>query len=215
MISEKVALVDLDGTLIKGQSQFHLLKYYFKQGRVSLADYLRITIWFLQYKFFSKTVDKGFVEKIYTKLVKGVSAKEAEQIISHCFDERMKSDVNHELLARLRLLQEKGYRLILVSASASPVVSKFAQEFGFDDWLATELEVVDSHYTGKIIGEINEKEEKPRRLKSMFKQSEFSGYAFGDSLSDLPMLELVQNPVAVNPKHLLRRLAKNRDWEIL
>lgn len=129
--------------------------------------------------------------------------------------------VEHELwalrrpsvIAELDAHRRDGATLILASATYQPVLEAFAERCGAQA-LGTRLEVVDGVATGRINGRVNAGGEKVDRLLRAIAPERLSS-AYGDSVSDIPMLELSAAPVAVQPDAGLRRLAARREWRVL
>jgi phosphoserine phosphatase len=89
---------------------------------------------------------------------------------------------------------------------------------GFDGALGTPLEAVDGVYTGRLSGPMAYREGKAEALRTLAAREGFdlgASYAYSDSSSDLPMLEAVGHPVAVNPDAELARRAREGEWEVL
>ena len=117
------------------------------------------------------------------------------------------------LLAELR---EQGHRLVIISATADFIVKAVAKQLGVEDVLAIELCVdANDRYTGEIDGVPTYREGKVTRLKGWLETEKESleGAAFySDSMNDLPLLEVVEQPVATNPDSRLAVIASERNW---
>ncbi len=121
----------------------------------------------------------------------------------------------HELLARHR---EAGHVLVLISATARIFVAPFAQLLGVDATLASEAELENGHYTGRVSGEPCFREGKVRHFERWLRANARQGQAawfYSDSANDLPLLESVTHPGAVNPDRRLRETASARGWPVL
>lgn len=127
---------------------------------------------------------------------------------------------SHALVARHR---DAGHHCVLVTATTRFIAEVFAQQFGLHDLIATES-ARDSagHLTGEVIGEPCWGPHKiahvqawlARRSAPRLADCDFSAF-YSDSASDLPLLEAVQQPVAVRPDERLRRAALERGWKVL
>jgi HAD superfamily phosphoserine phosphatase-like hydrolase len=98
------------------------------------------------------------------------------------------------------------------------VTTPIAQQYGIDHLIATEPERLDGHYTGEVDGEPSFREGKVNRLNRWLQEygEDMQGsWFYSDSHNDLPLLEIVEHPVAVDPDETLAEIAKERDWEIL
>jgi len=113
-------------------------------------------------------------------------------------------------------LKQQGYLLFAISASQSDIVGQLASYYGFDDYAGSKYQVAGRNFTGKK--EVLMKERKPEVLKQLASKhgATFAGsLAVGDSESDIPMLEIVEQPIAFNPTKLLYEHAKEHSWKIV
>ena len=117
------------------------------------------------------------------------------------------------VIAELEGHRRNGAALILASATYQPVLEAFAERCGARA-LGTRLEVVDGVVTGRISGRVNAGRAKADQLVAAIAPERVS-IAYGDSASDIPMLELSGAPVAVQPDAGLRKLAARRGWRVL
>jgi HAD superfamily hydrolase (TIGR01490 family) len=109
--------------------------------------------------------------------------------------------------------RRRGEPVYIVSATLQEIVQAIADDLGFDGALGTVCEVVDGRYTGKAIRALHA-ENKARCIRELDYDLSIST-AYSDSHTDLPFLEAVGNPIAVNPDRGLRRIAAARGWPVL
>jgi HAD superfamily hydrolase (TIGR01490 family) len=111
----------------------------------------------------------------------------------------------------------RGEPVYIVSAALQEIVDAVAADLGFDGALGTICEVEDGVYTGRSIRSLHG-EQKAAALRDFAAAEGFdlaSSTAYSDSHTDLPFLEVVGQPVAVNPDRELARIAAERGWEVL
>jgi HAD superfamily hydrolase (TIGR01490 family) len=113
----------------------------------------------------------------------------------------------------VRQHRERGEPVYIVSATLQEIVQAIADDLGFDGALGTVCEVVDGEYTGRAIRALHA-ENKARCVRELGYDLTAST-AYSDSHTDLPLLEAVGHPVAVNPDRRLRRIAAGRGWPVL
>ena len=110
----------------------------------------------------------------------------------------------------------QGHRVFLVSGTLACLAHVVARRLpGSVEICATELEVRGARWTGRLVSEHMSGEAKARTVRALaarFGLSLWESYAYGNSVSDLPMLDSVGHPVAVNPPARLRRIARNEGW---
>ncbi len=120
----------------------------------------------------------------------------------------------------LRLLErhhERGEPSYIVSAALQEVVEAMAEELGFDGALGTICEVEDGVYTGRGVRSLHG-DHKAAAVRELARERGYDlagSTAYSDSHTDLPFLETVGHPVAVNPDRALRRVAVERGWPVL
>jgi HAD superfamily hydrolase (TIGR01490 family) len=114
--------------------------------------------------------------------------------------------------------KEKNAKVVILSSALTPICRDMSWYLGMDDILCSDLEVINGYLTGHPVGHLCFGEEKRVRLleyceKNNSKTSDV--WYYGDSISDLPALSSVGNPVCVNPDKKLRRVGSARGWKIL
>jgi HAD superfamily hydrolase (TIGR01490 family) len=118
----------------------------------------------------------------------------------------------------IRQHRDAGDRLLIITSTNRFIVEPICQSLGIDELLATDLEMIDGRYTGKIVGTPTYREGKVERFNQWLaennEQSEGS-YFYSDSINDLPLLLQVTHPVAVDPDAPLREEAASRGWDII
>jgi HAD superfamily hydrolase (TIGR01490 family) len=124
-----------------------------------------------------------------------------------------------EMLALAHAHQDAGRRAYIVTAASQELAEILARVMAFDGAVGSDIsEVVDGVYTGRPTGVFVYRSGKPEAMRELAEREGIDlaeSYAYSDSESDLPMLECVGYPVAVNPDATLARIARERGWEIL
>ena len=114
--------------------------------------------------------------------------------------------------------RQRGHRLMVITSTNRFIVEPICQRLGIADLLATELVERDGRYTGAVDGVPTYQEGKVIRLREWLAASgeELAGsYFYSDSINDLPLLEVVDNPVAVDPDERLAAIASERGWPVI
>jgi len=124
-----------------------------------------------------------------------------------------------QMVAEVRSHQDAGRPAFIVSAASNGVVELLARVLDMEGGIGTRYEVdADGRYTGRLIGGLNYGElkiEPMRRFAADHGIDLDRSWAYSDSASDLPMLELVGHPVVVNPDAGLARVAVERGWPVM
>jgi HAD superfamily hydrolase (TIGR01490 family) len=147
-----------------------------------------------------------------------VSRRELDDIARENFQRKLRADVFDGAAALIREKIQAGRRVVLATSSLDFIVAPLADHLGVTDIVATSLEFRDGVCTGMICGRPLFRGEKQRRVLSFMAHA---GYEprdcsfYSDSIYDLPLLEEVGNPVAVNPDFRLRRVARRKGWPVM
>lgn len=212
-----LAIFDLDNTLISIDSDHAWGQFLVEQGAVDPVSYHEANERFLEdYK--NGTLDIH----AYLELALKPLAEYNREQLNAWHQQFMASKVEphilpkgEELLARHR---ERGDTLLIITATNRFVTGPIAERLGVDDLIAVEPECVDGRYTGRVSGIPSFREGKVKRLDAWLRQGAASlhdAWFYSDSHNDLPLLKLVDHPVAVDPDDTLRREAKRHDWRII
>ena len=114
--------------------------------------------------------------------------------------------------------RDKGDTLIVITATNSFITAPIVKYFGIPHLLATEPKIIDGRYVAEIEGVPCFQEGKVTRLRHWLGEHNVSledSYFYTDSHNDLPLMEIVSNPIAVNPDDKLQAIAKDRNWDII
>ncbi len=112
----------------------------------------------------------------------------------------------------------RGDTLMIVTATNRFITGPIAERLGIDELIAVEPEMVDGRYTGRASGIPSYREGKVERLEQWLADSDLTldgSWFYSDSHNDLPLLEKVDHPVAVDPDPTLREVAEARGWKII
>jgi HAD superfamily hydrolase (TIGR01490 family) len=212
------AFFDLDRTLISGSSLYTFGQAAWRKGMVSTGQLLRDLRSAVAFRF-SGSTDSSAAAVRYRVLqaLEGVSVDEltelGDQIIPKLVD-----DVRREAQGFLELHREAGRDTYMVTASPIEIVRHLADELEMTGAIATVAEIVDGHYTGELSEPFCYGPGKALAISKLAAERGYDlalSYSYSDSVSDLPMLELVGHPIAVNPDRELERIARARSWPIV
>jgi HAD superfamily hydrolase (TIGR01490 family) len=212
----RLAVIDLDGTLLQGMNAerifyLHLLV----TGHVSIFR----MIGFL-FSLLGDIVRKGFRPAIGSnaRILRGKDPEDVVQwakAFGHLF---LRRAVPEKLRTKILSLKEDGCRIILLSGSLQVLVDQLKERLGAEILIGNDLEVDKGRLTGRKTGIFPYGSQKVDALFQRIDPQSIdwaSSWALADRMSDLPVLELVGHPVAVNADRRLRRLARARGWEIV
>ena len=213
----KLAIFDLDSTLIAGDSDHAWGVFLVEKGIVNKADYQQQNDRFYADYREGKLDIYAYQRFVLTPLIPlSVAQREhlhAEFMANHIAPLRLsKAD---QLLAEHR---QAGDQLLIITATNRFIAGPIALWLGVPNILATEPEVVDGRFTGAVVGTPCYQQGKIARLKQWLQNREEtfeSSYFYSDSINDTPLLEWVDYPVAVDPDEKLRDHASKKRWPII
>ena len=214
-----IAFFDVDNTLVRGASIFHLGRVAWGKRLIRLGDIL--TFGWHQIRFLSVGENRKHMASARDRaleLVGGHSVKELLELADETYDSNIEPRLWPETIALAREHLQKGHEVWLISATPQLIGEVIARRLGLTGALGTEIEQVDGVFTGKLIGAVLHGEEKAVAAKRLVKQRGAhlaDCWAYSDSSNDLPLLNLVGNRIAVNPDAALANYAKSHGWTIL
>lgn len=217
--SEAAAFFDVDNTLIQGSSLILLAQGLFKKRFITLSELAPALRKQIRYRVSGSENADDIAEGREQALavVKGKSVAELKQACREIVDNRMleKSYADTIELAAMHLAA--GQQVWLVSATPVQIGQALAETLGFTGALGTVAEEKDGKFTGRLVGDILHGPGKKHAVAALaaLQQLDLSKCtAYSDSINDLPMLEMVGSPVAINPDRALRKHAKAQGWAV-
>jgi HAD superfamily hydrolase (TIGR01490 family) len=214
----EAAFFDLDKTIISRSSSLALSRPLYRAGMVSRAQLLRGA--YAQLVYLMVGADEQKMERLkegMLSLTKGWDRNQVEQLVRDVIFDVIDPYVYQEALDLMALHRSEGRRVYIVSSSPEEVVRPLARHFGVSGVIATRAQVdEEDHYTGELAFYAYGAQ-KAEAIQSLAERAGIDlshSYAYSDSITDLPMLGAVGNPVAVNPDKELRREAEERGWQI-
>ena len=212
------AFFDLDRTLLRRSSALALAGSFHERGMISRWQMLRAAGW--QLLFVARGASHEAVQRAAEdglRVLAGYTPDELRELVAEAMEPVLRPLVYAEPLRLVEEHHARGEPVYIVSATLQEIVDAIAEDLGFDGALGTTCEVVDGKYTGRAVRALHA-EAKAECLRDVsaaqgFDLSECTAYS--DSHTDLPFLEAVGHPVAVNPDRALRRIAAERSWPVL
>lgn len=218
-MSRAAAFFDLDKTLMAGSSGMQFARVAARQGIVSRRLLASWAVEHLRYRLRGTTDERtGEVLRVVRELIAGVP----ERTIDRMGPEVMAAilpRVYPQMLDEVYAHQDAGRATFIVSAAGNGVVESLAAVLGMDGGIGTRYEVDgEGDFTGRFEGPFVYGPGKVEAMEVFAAEHEIdlgASYAYSDSLSDLPMLRAVGNPVVVNPDPPLAELARQEGWQAM
>jgi len=215
----QAAFFDLDKTIVSRSSSLALSRPLYRAGMVSRGQLMKGA--YAQLVYLMLGADERKMERLregMLQLTKGWDRAQVERLVQDALLDAIDPFVYQEALDLIAQHRAEGRRIYIVSSAPEEVVRPLARHFGVRGVIATRAHVdPEGRYTGELefYAYGQEKAKAIRRLASRSRIELAGSYAYSDSHTDVPMLEVVGNPVAVNPDKELRAIAEERGWEIL
>ena len=214
----EAAFFDLDKTIVSRSSSLALSRPLYRAGMVSRGQLVRGA--YAQLVYLLIGADEERMDRLkegMLQLTKGWDRAQIERLVQDVLLDVIDPYVYEEALDLIAQHRAEGRQIYIVSSSPEEVVRPLARHFGVKGVIATRAFVgPDGRYTGELefyaFGE--QKADAIRRIAKRTRLDLDGSYAYSDSITDLPMLEVVGHPVAVNPDKDLRRAAEERGWDI-
>lgn len=213
------AFFDLDRTLISGASVFPLGVAAWRQGVASNAELASWLVDAIKFKLIGDKDDDTADELRQEFLIRisGIPVDEMQQL---------EAAVTPDLVTRVRpesrglvaMHHGQDRETWIVSASPQMIVEPLAASLGMTGAIGTKGEIVDGHFTGHLDGPFVYGPGKAEAIGKLASERGYDlalCYAYSDSVSDLPMLEAVGHPVAINPDSELAAIAHDRGWPVV
>lgn len=210
-----IAYFDMDRTILSGSSGLLYMRYLWSHGQTDWRSMLLSSWYAALYKV-------GILNYpiVAAKLAASVSSSREEDTRELCqrfFDGMLVDYIAARAVQRLNEHRAQGHLVTLISAATAYVVGPVASHLGIEEYLCTQLEVVDGRFTGKVIEPGCYGPSKvywARHFAQRHDADLAQAYFYTDSCTDLDLLELVGHPVAVNPDARLRGLAATHRWPV-
>ena len=211
-----LALFDLDHTLLSGDSDHSWGQFLADHSVVDPDIYTeRSEFYFAEYQAGRLDIQE-FLDFQLAPLA-GEPYEAVAPMRDEYVDERVRPLITEAAAEMVAYHRARGDTLAIITATNSFITRPIADLFGIEHLIATELEFVEGVFTGKIVGEPCFREGKVVKLRDWMATSggDLCGsWFYTDSHNDLPLLERVEHPVAVNPDPVLEREATRRKWPI-
>ncbi|WP_127128146.1 HAD family phosphatase [Georgenia sp. SYP-B2076] len=211
------AFFDLDKTVLAAYTPMLLARPFLAAGLLTRAGIARSAWAQLGYVFLA--ADHRRSERVrgqLSRMVAGWEVTRLQEVVELALDTAVSPYVYLEAVELISQHHRAGHDVVIVSASAEDVVRPVARMLLADDVVASRMHVADGRYTGAIdyyaYGAT-----KAAAVRDLARHRGYDlarSFAYSDSITDLPMLEAVGHPVAVNPHRDLRRIAVSRGWEV-
>ena len=216
MSEEKLVIFDLDNTILNGDSDYSMINFLVAKSILDnsaldvnqsfMDDYKKGKLDFDEYTKFAL---KSFI---------GMSHIEISELTIEFVKEVIEPMINIYALKIIHDHQDDGCKILIASATNELIVKPIAKRLEVADYLGTKVEFIDNKCTGKYLQPSALGEGKLKLVTDWAKIKGFNlelATFYSDSINDMPLLEKVNNPIAVNPDPKLEKISIKRGWKIL
>jgi len=211
-----IAYYDLDHTILTGNSATNLVEEARGRGVMNQRQYRHAIYLSMLYK-----MEIGDPANMINRMLGWLNGLHEEEIILLCqevFSEQLIHTIRPEILDSMQMHREKSGAVALLSSATFPICEPISRHLQLDDMICTCLHSENGILTGKTSGKLVYGEEKKRRLILHCREHDFDpmeAYYYGDSHTDIHVMQAVGNPVAVSPDRRLYKAALANQWPVL
>lgn len=212
------AFFDVDNTIIRGASAFHLARGLHRRGFFRYRDIVRAGLHNARYQLLGENREQ--IDEIRSRalsIMTGHSVAEVVAIGEEVYDQVLELRIFPGTRQLLVDHLAAGREVWLVTATPVEIGNLIARRLGATGCLGTVAEHKDGFYTGRLVGDLLHGEAKASAVRTLAEREGIdlrASYAYGDSVNDVPVLSTVGHPCAINPDPRLRRHAQAAGWPI-
>jgi len=212
-----LAIFDLDNTLLGGDSDYLWGRYLAENGIVDPQSYHDTNLAFY-HDYQAGNLDiNAFLQFVFEPLAKN-SMQDLLAWRADYLQQKILPIILPKGLELIEQHRQQGDTLLIITATNSFLTTPIAELLKINHLIATDPEMLDGRYTGKVFGVPSFQHGKVERLQHWLAEHQLDlagSYFYSDSHNDLPLLEQVDTPIAVDPDDKLAEIARQRDWKIL
>ena len=212
-----LAIFDLDNTLIAGDSDHSWGEFLVTHNLVDQDHYKAMNEkFYIDYQ--NGCLDICKYLEFSLKALVGLSENKLDKLHRQFMVEMIEPLKLPKAALLIEQHRAAGDRLLVITSTNHFIVEPIVKSLGIDELLATDPEIIDGFFTGKVVGTPTYQDGKVERLISWLKENDEvldGSYFYSDSINDLPLLLKVERPIAVDPDDTLREEALRRHWKII
>lgn len=214
------AFFDVDNTIMRGTSIYHLARGLFARKILTASDLTSYAIAqgrLLMAGTSETATDMAKITENALAFVKGRTTTELAMLCEEIYDEIMADKVWPGTVQLAHSHRAAGHQVWLVSAAPIELATIIATKLGLTGAVATISEIVDGVYTGRLLSTPMHGAAKAQAVHELAQANNIdlvASFAYSDSSNDIPMLTTVGNPTAINPDSGLRQYAEEHSWPI-
>jgi len=202
-MKQKLAIFDVDYTLTKRETLVEFYLFMMKKNPRFIKYLPKSILSSIFYVF--KIHDATKTKNIFIRFIDGIEEHEMKKIVKEFYEKRLSKILYKDAIDTIKKMKMQGYKIYLISASAEFYLSEFYNIKEVDKVIGTRFIKENGLHRNKMSGENCKGEEKVKRLKEVLKKENIevdfeNSYMYSDSLSDLPLFDIVGHPYLINFK---------------
>jgi len=209
------AFFDMDKTILSKNSGQLYYKYYYKKGEIGFMDFLKLLPIPILFAFGMLKLE--YISRVLSDKYIGLTESEIYKKTQKWFDDFGHKFIREDLVEEIKKHRKNNAEIVLISASPRNLCYPLYDYLDMDELISTDLIIENDIFKGiqgkNVYG--NVKVERAKEFLSGKNMKFEDIYFYSDSISDLPLLEAVGNPICVNPDKKLMKVAINKNWKIL
>ena len=219
LTSKRAAFFDVDNTLVRGSTLYFLGRGMYQRGFFTKADISRFVVANIRFRM-TGTEKKEVIEKFQnaaTDFIGGHAVEDIKKIGEEIYDEFVSPKLWQGTCEIARSHLDKGEEVWLVTAAPQDMANIISERLGFTGALGSKAHIKDGIYTGTLDGKLLHGIEKAIAIQDLARDQGFDleeCYSYSDSHNDIPLLQAVGHPCAINPDAILRIRALAEGWPI-
>lgn len=218
MTKQPFAVFDIDGTLIRWQLYHAVVNRLAKEGALGASAQDKLKNAMMAWKRRESTEAFKTYERLlitmYEEALQHIDLTLFDQLVGQVIEE-YKDQTYLYTRQLISDLKRKDYLLLIISGSHIELIERIGKYYGFDDWIGTHYERLDSGFTGNVHVPSHAKDKALKQLLGRHRVTMKDSLGVGDTKSDIPMLNMVERPIAFNPDRELFAAAKEKGWKIV
>lgn len=211
-----VAFFDLDKTLLRINSGSVLVREAYRRGLMSTSGLVNAIYLSFLYKFHLR--DTSLIVAGMGRWLKGVTVEDLNVLSEQVAKSHLIDAIRPEILSEIKFHRQNSAEIVILSSAIIQICKPLGSYVGADNILCTVMEATDGVFKGSAENKFCLEDEKRIRLLQYCELRNYSldeAFYYGDSISDLSALEVVGNPVCVEPDRKLFRIANEKGWRII
>jgi len=213
----KLAIFDLDNTLLGGDSDLLWGEYLSEHGHIDKENHQNEH----QRYYDDYKAGKLDINEFLEFQLRPLAENDVDTLLkwrNEYLEEKIKPIILEKATALLADHEQQDHQLLIITATNHFLTEPIADLMGVNNLIASNVEIIDGKYTGRSTGIPSYADGKVTRLKSWLEEQNFEAcelWFYSDSHNDIPLLKYVDHPIIVDPDDLLKQEAEKEGWPII